>query len=328
VRRIAYAGVSHFARTLALESGAVAPAGFDLTFLALPVPDAFGRMVAHVEFDAAELSLASYMGLVASGDTRFVGLPIFPARYFRHRQLYVHAGSSIERPADLIGRRVGIPDYHQTAALWIRGFLQHDYGVGPESMRWIRGGLDRPGGHERLGLPPPTGVRLSEAPAGRSLGELLAAGEIDALVAPRAPAAYAPGGPIRRLFADYAAVERDYHRRTGIFPIMHLVVLSREAYSSAPELAVALLEAFVEAKRIGNELLRDGRFEAVADPWWQLRLEELEQRFGGDPFPYGIEANRPVIEAAIRYAHEQGLLARRIELEELFAPETHAHPGG
>ncbi len=304
----------------------MAPAGFDLNYLTLPVPDAFGRMVRHREFDASELSLASYMALVAAGDRRFVGLPIFPARYFRHRQLYVRRGAGIERPEDLRGRRVGVPDYHQTAALWARGFLLHDYGVAPESFTWVRGGLDRPGSFEQLGLPPPAGVELEDAPPGRSIGELLASGDLDAVIAPRAPAVFGPGSTVCRLFPDYAEVERDYFRRTGLFPIMHLVVLSRERYEATPSLAVALLEAFIEAKRHGHALLR--RAGALADPWWSTRLEELERAFGGDPFPYGLEPNRHVLEAAAGYAAEQGLLERRIEISELFAAETREHPGG
>ncbi len=328
MRRIAYAGVSHFVRTLALESGAVRPAGFDLNFLALTVPDAFGRMVRHAEFDAAEMSLASYLGFVARGDRRLVGLPIFPARYFRHRQLYVNASAWIDGPADLVGRRIGIPDYHQTAAMWIRAFLEHDYGVSPQSLHWVRGGLDRPGGHEQLGLPVPDGIDLVDAPAGATLSGMLAGGELDALIAPRPPAGYGDGGPVRRLFADYAAVERDYLARTGIFPIMHLVVLARPVYEENPELAVALLEAFVEAKRVGHARLREEGFDAIADPWWSERLDELDAAFGGDPYPYGLEANRHVLTSALAYAYEQGLVERPLALEELFAAETLAHAGG
>jgi 4,5-dihydroxyphthalate decarboxylase len=325
---VSYAGASHLARTAALESGAVSPEGFELTYLALPVPDAFARMVRHGEFDASELSLAAYMAMVAAGDRRFVGLPIFPARYFRQRQLYVREGSGLEHPQDLAGRRVGVPDYHQTAALWARAFLLHDYGLAPESLRWVRGGLDRPGRLEQLGLAPPATVSLEDAPEGRSLGELLLAGELDALIAPRSPAVFRPGSPVVRLFPDYARVERDYYARTGIFPIMHLVVVARERLEQAPTLACALLEAFVESKRRGHAALLDPEGDPLADPWWEERVGELERLFGGDPFPYGLERNRAVLEAALAYAWEQGLLARPLEPEELFAPETWSHRGG
>ncbi len=326
--RITYAGVSHLSRTLALESGEVLPEGFELNYLTLTVPDAFGRMVRHGEFEASEMSLASYLGMVAGGDGRFVGLPIFPARYFRQRQVYVREGAGIEVPADLAGGRVGVPDYHQTAAMWARAFLLHDYGVAPESLHWVRGGLDRPGGHEQLGLRLPAGIDVANAPPGRSLGDLLERGELDAVLAPRAPTVFRPGGPVRRLFADYAEIERDYHRRTGIFPIMHLVVLRREVHAAHPTLAVALLDAFIESKRRGNAILADRAVEAVADPWWTERREEIDRAFGGDPFPYGLEPNRAVLEAAVTYALEQGLVDRPLAVEELFAPETLAHPGG
>ncbi|HEX4520617.1 MAG TPA: hypothetical protein VH063_13635 [Gaiellaceae bacterium] len=326
--RIAYAGVSHFARTLALESGEVSPEGFELNYLPLAVPDAFGRMVRHGEFDAAEMSLASYMGMVGGGDTRFVGLPIFPARYFRQRQIYVNEEAGIEAPADLAGKRVGLPDYHQTAAMWARAFLLHDHDVTPESLYWVRGGLDRPGSFEQLGLRLPTGVEVKDAPEGRFLGEMLDAGDLDAVLAPRPPAVFRPGGAVRRLFPDYPSVERDYFRRTRIFPIMHLVVLRAEVYEAHPTLAVALLEAFVESRRRGRATLVDREVEAIADPWWEERRDELEQLFGGDPFPYGVEPNRRVLEAAVAYASEQGLVDRVLAVEELFAPETVSHPGG
>ena len=285
-------------------------------------------MVRHAEFDASEMSLASYMGMVAAGDRRFVGLPIFPARYFRQRQIYVREGSGIERPHELAGRRVGVPDYHQTAAMWARAFLLHDHEVAPESLHWIRGGLDRPGRFEQLGLRPPSGIRIDDAPAGRSLGEMLAAGDLDAVIAPRAPAVYRPGSPVRRLFRDYAAVERDYFRRTGIFPIMHLVVVARRQHELHPTLAVALLDAFVSSKRHGYAILGDPEIDAFAHPWWRERADELELLFGGDPFPYGLERNRDVLEAAVRYAAEQGLVERLLNVTELFAAETWAHPGG
>jgi 4,5-dihydroxyphthalate decarboxylase len=326
--RITYAGTSHLARTWALETGAVRPARFDLNYLTLSVPDAFGRMVRGLEFDASEMSLASFISLVAGGDRRLVGVPVFPARYFRHRQIYVRDGSGIDRPEALAGRRVGVPDYHQTAALWARAFLLHDYAVSPGSLVWVRGGLDRPGRFEQLGLVPPAGVRIEDAPDGRSLGELLVSGEIDAVVAPRAPAVFRPGSPVVRLFPDYEEVERDYFRRTGIFPIMHLVVLARARYEAARGLATALLEAFVESKRRGWALLEDAGVEPIADPWWSARAAEVRALFGGDPFPYGIERNRAVLEAALDYAVEQELVRVRPALADLFAPETLEHPGG
>ena len=241
-------------------------------------------MVRHREFDASEMSLASFMALVAAGDRRFVGLPIFPARSFRHRQLYVRRGAGIERPEDLPGKRVGVPDYHQTAALWARGFLLHDYGVAPETLRWVRGGLDRPGSFEQLGLRRPAAVAVEDAPPGRWLGEMLASGDLDAVIAPRAPADnFGPGERVRRLFPELR------RGRARLLPT------HRPLPDHAPRrpLAGATTEGLTPSLRRSRCSRRSSRPSgtgtpccawtgALADPWWSTRLEELDALFGGD----------------------------------------------
>jgi 4,5-dihydroxyphthalate decarboxylase len=318
VTRVAYAGTDHFARTLALREGGSTD-GLDLGYRVMPIPEAIRTLLTTDEFDAGEMSLSTFFALVGAGDRRFVGLPVFTARYFRHRSLYVRTSSTVVDPADLRGGVVGVPDYHQTAALWVRAFLEHDHGLPPSAVEWVVGGLDVPNSGETLDLPLPDGISVARERE-RSLTSLLADGEIDALIAPRRPAAFTQSGGMRRLFPDFEAVERRYFERTGIFPIMHLVVLRRPVYEREPELASLLLRAFVDAGRAGDALL--GRADAVSHPWWEDRRRRLEEILGSEPFAHGIRANAPTLDAALGYAYEQRLVPRRLTLAELFAAET------
>jgi 4,5-dihydroxyphthalate decarboxylase len=231
----------------------------------------------------------------------------------------VGADAGIDEPADLRGKRIGVPHYQMTAALWVRAFLEHDYGVAPTEIDWHVGGLRTPGYVERLGLGTPPGVSIRKIPETHTLEGMLASGDLDGLVTVRTPAT-APERS-RRLFGDYAAVERDYFARTGFYPIMHLVVLRRDVYEAAPGLAAELVGVFESARRTGRDRLRREDHLSVALPWLPESLAELDRVFDGDPYAYGVEANRAILDAALDYSFEQGLSSRRVEVEELFAPE-------
>ncbi|HEY8524443.1 MAG TPA: hypothetical protein VIL48_05750 [Acidimicrobiales bacterium] len=326
--RLTYGGLSYLDRTIPLETGAVRVPGVDLNVVTFRSPgDLFRRQAQHAEFEASEMSLATFIALTARGDDRFVGLPIFVSRNFRHSQVYVHEGAGITSPSDLAGRDVGIFEYQMTAGLWIRAFLQHDYGVGPGDVRWWEGGLVEPHYEERMPLELPPHIQVGRIPADRTLEGMLEAGELAALATVQPPQTFGrPGSPIRRLFPDHRAVEIDYWKRTRLFPIMHLVVLRSDVYERNRWLPMVLLQAFTEAKAVGNARLRAITGLAVGLPWLNHALAEVDELFGGDAFPYGVPANRHVLEAAVGYAHEQGLTPRKVAVEELFAPEVLVDP--
>lgn len=325
--RLAYAGYSYLDRTRALELGTVSPAGIELDVQRVDITELFRRAARFAEWDACEMSMSTYLMMVADGDDRLVGLPVFPSRAFRHSMIWVNATSGIRSPEDLRGKSVGLPEYQMTAALWIRAFLEHDYGVRPSDVHWWYGGMHSPGYKERRAHSPPAGVSLRRIPPDRALVEMFEAGDLDALIT-FDPARLRGKAPrITRLFPDYRAVEEDYFRRTALFPIMHLVAVRRDVYEANRWVAASLLEAFVESKRVGRERLHDVNALAVSLPWVEDELDRAEELFGGDPFRYGFEQNRAVLEAMTRYAHEQRLTARALDPEELFAPETLEHPG-
>jgi 4,5-dihydroxyphthalate decarboxylase len=261
--------------------------------------------------------------MVSRGDDRLVGLPIFLSRAFRHSQVYVNVDSGISSPEDLRSRRVGIPEYQMTAALWIRAFLQHDYGVAPSDVDWWTGGLMTPQYRERLGHSVPEDVSLRRIPEDRALEEMLEVGDLDALVTARAPVPFLGGSSkIRRLFPNYVEVERDYHRRTGFFPIMHAVAMRRSTYEANPWIATALLDAFEQAKRVSLERLHDQDTLPVMHPWMDATLDQIHDEFQGDPFVYGFEPNQEILDAMVSYSVEQGLAQRRLRPQDLMAPES------
>ena len=326
--RLTYGGYVYLDRTRALQFGQVAVEGVDFNFESIEISELFRRMAQHIEFDVAEMSLSTYLVMLGQGDDRLVGIPVFLSRAFRHSRVFVHSDAGINEPADLKGKQVGTPEYQMTAGLWIRGFLEHDYGVAASDMTWFYGGSDEPVYAERRHHDAPPDVSLEQIPKGRTLSGMLESGELDALITAADPAPYRRGSPkVRRLFENPWSVERDYFTRTGIFPIMHLVVIRREIYERNRWLAVSLLNAFIESKRLGMERMRLTGALPVAIPWLAADIEELDAMFGGDAFPYGFGQNRLALEAATTYANEQGLTPRRFEPEDLFAPETLDHPG-
>ncbi|HLH59037.1 MAG TPA: hypothetical protein VKV33_07785 [Streptosporangiaceae bacterium] len=309
-------------RTSALATGAVRPEGVDLTYLSLPVEETFFRMIRHREFDAAEMSLSSYVVSLFHGSPT-IAIPVFPSRAFRHNGIYVNSRSGIGKPEDLAGRTVGVPEYQLTAVVWIRGILAEHYGVPVPSVHYRTGGLDHPGRVEKLRVDLPPEVDVQPIDPGRTLSDMLVNGEIDAVYCPRTPRPFAQGRPeVRRLFGDPRTEEERYFSRTGIFPIMHTVVLRRDVYEGRRWLAQSLYKAFEEARRRTAERLEETAASLSMVPWLYDEAERARRIMGDDFWPYGLERNTGVLETFLRYSYEQGLADRLLEPAELFAPET------
>ena len=310
-------------RMQALRDGTVALGGGQLNFLDLPVEETFFRMLKFAEFDIAELSLSSYVMTLSQG-APYVAVPVFPSRAFRHSGIYVRADSPIEDPADLAGKTVGVPEYQITASVWIRGILAEHHGVPVSSVRYRTGGLDEPGRTEKVELSLPPEVDVAPIGPADTLSQLLLDGELDAVYSARNPGPFntTGGGGLRRLFADPAEVERDYHARTGIFPIMHTLVIRRDVHEQHRWLARELVKACAAAKDAGLAGIGETAALRYALPWLWAEVERTRAALGEDWWPYGLEANRATLETFLRYHHEQGLSPRRYEPEELFAPES------
>lgn len=309
-------------RTNALALGDVEPEGIELNYLRLPVEETFWRMLRHQEFDVAEMSLSSYL-IHRSRNDDFTAIPVFPSRCFRHSCIFIHAGSRIEQPQDLIGKRVGVPEYQMTAPLWQRALLQHDYGVHPSTMQWYQGGLEQPGREEKEQLNLPANIVMQPIRADQTLSHMLEFGEIDALLSARTPSSFASGtGSVQRLFPEFKQTEQEYFRKTGIFPIMHVIVLRKEIVEKYPWAGGSLYKVFSRAKdRLFEQMAQTAALH-LSLPWLIAEVEETRRLMGADFWPYGVEANRKTLEAATLYSHEQGLTPRKLAIEELFLPST------
>jgi 4,5-dihydroxyphthalate decarboxylase len=304
-------------RTDALRTGDVAVEDIDLDFQAIGNPrDIFDRMGGKQEFDVSEFSSSEYISRFARGDCPFVALPVFPARVFRHGYIYVNRKAGIRTPKDIEGKRVGVALYTMTAAVWIRGHLSHQYGVDFSTVRWLEGAINHAGRHGEPSAPPLLqSVRIEHDAQGRSLSELLAAHEIDVLVGTQHPH---PHPDIAPLFPDARAVEREFYLKTRIFPIMHTVVIRRDVYERNPGVADSLYRGFVDAKKLALERMHKGHPFML--PWVHDDIHEVDEVFGGDPYAYGIEANRPTLEALVHYLAEQHFIPRAMPIEDLFVP--------
>lgn len=307
-------------RTLPLILGDVRPAGIDLTFLRMSPEEVFWRMTRHAEFDAAEMSMSSYLVRRSRGDDSLVAIPVFPSRQFRHSCVFVRTSADIASPADLKGKRVGVAEYQITAAVWIRGFLSDDFGVRPSDMRWYQGGTYQPGRQEKLQINIP-GLSLQAIGPEQTLSQMLLSGDLDAVIGARAPSGF-PGPRVRRLFPDFRSVEADYFRRTGVFPIMHTIVVRRDLLDQAPWIARSLYDAFRESRRRAMADLSEHVTLSTMQPWQIAEYESTRSLMGEDFWPYGVEPNRKTLETLIRYSCEQGLAERALPLEALFAPST------
>ncbi len=316
-------GCWNYDRTRALMDGSVQPQGIDLNYLNMPVEETFFRMLRHQEFDAAEMSLSSYTVSMFKPQRPFVAIPVFPSRFFRHSCIYVNAGAGIREPRDLVGKRVGTPEYQMTAPLWIRGILADHYGVPVDSVTYCTGGEEEPGRPEKLKLDLPANIRIEPIGPTQTLSQMLLDGEIDALYTARMPSSFRTGGGrVKRLFENYVDVERQYFRDTGIFPIMHTVAIRTELYQANRWVAQSLYKAFLEAQRQNYEDLLETAALKTSLPWLTAHVEETRREMGDDFWPYGLERNRKTLETFLRYHFEQGLSKRLLTPDELFAPES------
>jgi 4,5-dihydroxyphthalate decarboxylase len=310
-------------RTRALADGSVRPEGIDLNYQNLYVEETFFRMLRNREFDAAEMSLSSYCVSLMRDEPAFIAIPVFPSRFFRHSCIFVSAASGIREPRDLAGKKIGVPEYQMTAPVWIRGILQDEYGVDAAGCEYWTGGEEEPGRDEKLKLDLPVKFRVKPIGPDKTLARMIADGELDAMHTARAPSTFmTQPDRVKRLFENYVEVEKAYYRKTGIFPIMHTVVIRRELYDANRWIAQSLFKAFQQAQRRTYDTLSTTMALTTMLPWQVAHVEEARRELGEDWWPYGYEANRHVLETFLRYHHEQGLSKRRLEARELFAPET------
>ncbi len=316
-------GCEDYDRTRALRDGSVKPEGIDLTYLVLPVEEIFWRMLRYEDFDIAELSMGAFFVAAAQGRRSFMAIPVFPSRTFRHRCIFVNSSAGIERPEDLKGKRVGVPEYTMTASVWLRGLFQHEYGVAPEEIHWYQGGEEQPGRKDRVEFDLPPKIRLEVIPQDRTLNAMIESGEIDALMSPRMPSCFLSGSQkVRRIFPDYKRVEMDYFRKTGLFPLMHLMVIRMGVYEKNPWVAQSLYKTFCEAKDLCFSHIYDSNVLRNSLPWTIADYEETRLLMGEDYWPYGFAANRHGLETLQSYLLEQGLIKKSLDLEKLFAPNT------
>ena len=315
--------IGNYDRVRALFDGQVAIDGVDPIFMTLPPEEIFFRAFRTVDFDICELSMSSFTVKTAEGTCPYVGVPAFVSRAFRHNSIYVRT-DRIKSPADLKGKRIGLPEYQLTACVWARIILEDDHGIKPSDVTWVRGGIDDPSRPEKITIKLPGGVRLENAPEGKTISQLLEAGEIDAFVAPRAPSLAGKRHPhIGWLFPDPIAAGRDYYKRTGLFPIMHVTGIRRTLVEQHPWLPAAMLKAFTQAKAKCLEELEDTSATKCTLPFVEEELKAARELMGHDFWSYGLAPNRKVLETFLRHHHAQGLSARLVMPEELFHPSTH-----
>ena len=309
-------------RTRAIKDGRVGVEGCDVTYLPMEPEEVFHRAFKHQEFDVCELSFSSYMRTMDAGTSAYVGIPAFVSRLFRHSAVYIRTDRGIREPSDLKGKLIGLPEYQITAVVWLRGIMQDEYGVKPTDIRWRQGGIEEPGRTERTPLKPIPGLDLKSVPD-KALSAMLESGELDAIFSARAPSCFVRGAPnIGRLFPDYREVEKAYYKKTQMFPIMHLIGVKRHLVERHPWLPASLYKAFSQAKAYAMHDVRDINALLVTLPWLVAEVEETVALMGEDFWRYGVKENAKEIDALTRYAHEQGLVSRKLSLEDLFPPSV------
>ena len=310
-------------RVRALIDGRVQIEGCEINYIPMKVEEVFHRAYFHGEFDIAEVGFSPFLIALSRGTAPYVAVPAFLSRSFRHSGIYVRNDRGIETAADLRDKRIGVPEYQMSAVLWIRGFLDDEHRIAARDIHWVQGGLEKPGRRDKFPLNLPKGFPLTSAPDDTSLSELLADGAIDGIFTARAPSCFLAGhGKVRRLFPDFRAAEKDYFKRTGIFPIMHAVGVRNDLAERHPWLPASVLKAFAQAKRIADEDLREVVALKIGLPWVTAEVEATEAVMGQDFWPYGIAANRKTLDAMARYSFEQGLAVRLLRVEEMFAAST------
>lgn len=316
-------GCWDYDRMDALKDGSIVPDGIDLNFLNMPVEETFFRMLRHKEFDVAELSLSSYCVSLMQDEPPFIALPVYPSRFFRHSCIFTSAKSDIEKPSDLIGKKIGVPEYQMTAPVWIRGILQDEYGVDPASVQYFTGGEEEPGREEKMKLNLPEKFSVTRIGPTQTLSQMLLDGEIDALHTARAPSTfYSHPNDVQRLFANSQQVEKDYFKKTSIFPIMHIVAMRTEVYNKNRWIARSLMKAFEQSQAYAYKRLKVSAALKTMLPWQIDSIESVMSEMGEDWWPYGFAKNEATMATFLRYHHEQGLSHRLLTPKEIFAPET------
>ena len=315
--------VGDYDRVRAIKDGRVKVEGCDVTFIPMEPEEVFFRAFRYNEFDCCELSFSSFCRVTSQDKATMVGIPAFVSRVFRHSGFFIRTDRGIEKPEDLKGKLVGLPEYQMTAPVWMRGILQDEYGVLPTDIHWRSGGQEQPGRDERTPFSPPEGLDLQPIPEDRTLVEMFEAGELDALMTARAPSSFVQGKPnIGRLFPNYREVEKAYYKKTGMFPIMHLMGLKKELAEQYPWMPGSLYKAFLEARDIAYEEIRALAALNVTLPWVEAETLETIDLMGADYWRYGVKESAHEIEAMTRYSFEQGLSERKLTAEDLFAPST------
>ena len=311
-------------RMEALRYGIIDVEGIDLNFIPIQAPrEIFDRMVGGREFDVSELSLAEYITMTAKDISPFVAIPVFPSKAFRHSFICVNRKAGISEPKDLAGKRIGTPLYTMTAAIWIRGDLENIYGVDLSSVQWLQGAVEKAGSHGKPPAPPQLLKTVNVTPntSDKSLSDMLADGEIDAYLGSRMPdSVRTQPDKVAHLFPNFREEEKRYFQQYGIHPIMHLVAIRKDVYEPNLWIAQSLFKAFLAAKNWAVEMMYFSGAQRYMLPWLFDDLRELDEVFGGDPWPYGIDKNRATLETFVRYMHQQGFIAEQVPIESLFAP--------
>lgn len=314
--------VSRYDHVSDVLNGIVPVQGIDLNVLNLPLHDIFYRFVQFKEFDVAEISFAKYVSMISQGDDALIALPVFPSRVLRHSAIYVRTDGPVKAPADLVGRRVGVPEWAQTAGVYARGLLADEFKIDLASIRWVQAGQDQAGRQEKVPLKLPTGVSICSV-TDKSLADMLIDGELDAALMAQPPARYLQGHHnISRMFPDWLSAEQQYAEKTKILPIMHTVAVRKAILDEHPWAAVNLFNAFEEAKKRSVERALYAGMTYFPILWGFEHARRTKDLFDGEYWPYGVGANRHTLEAFLRYAYEQGVCHRLLRIEELFPSQV------
>ncbi len=310
-------------KVAAIFDGRARIEGCELSCFPMGPEEAFHRAFANQDFDITELSASSLILATARGEKKYYALPVFLSRMFRHSAFYIRTDRDIRSPEDLRGKLIGVPEYQMTAALWARGILSDEYGVKSHEIRWRNGGLNIPGRKERTPISLPAEIELQSIPSNQTLSAMLADGVIDGIITARAPTCFKEKTAcVNRLFPDFRSAEEAYFRKTRMFPIMHLLAVRRSLVEQHPWLAASIVKAFYRAKQLAMEEMSDLATLSTMLPWLPDDLRRAQSVMGPDVWPYGVSESHLELNAMVRWSVEQGLSARKIELEELFAPGT------